>query len=124
MASAMHEALPSSFLWVVPNGILRGPDPFCQRTRCTTEGAVEMFGQAVERDPAFALAHAWHGHSCAVYVFNHAGAPAQLDPALESARRAVALQPDLAGGRGALGTALMASGRYGQAGTGCSGPSS
>jgi TolB-like protein/DNA-binding SARP family transcriptional activator/Tfp pilus assembly protein PilF len=89
---------------------LRGRHAWYTRTAAGFERARELFVQAIDRDPAYALAHA-----ALADVYNTLGsheygmlAPIEAYPrALASARRALALQPDLAAAEASLGSALM-----------------
>ena len=94
---------------------LQGRDAYYQYTPEDMERAIERFRQAVERDPDFALAHAWLGAAHAVSVFNYRADPGRFTEAERSARRAIELQPDLGDGHRALGTTLAVSGRYDEA---------
>jgi adenylate cyclase len=90
---------------------LQGRDFYYQYSRSTMERAIALFRQAVQRDPGFALAHAWLGAAQAVCVFNYACDPSLMQAGLASARLAVELQPDLGDAHRALGTVLSVSGR-------------
>jgi TolB-like protein/tetratricopeptide (TPR) repeat protein len=94
---------------------LHGRDFYYQYSAQAMERAIEMFRQAIERDPVFALAHAWLGAALAVNYFNYTADRGSLPQALEASRTAVRLQPDLADGHRALGTALSVAGRVSEA---------
>jgi eukaryotic-like serine/threonine-protein kinase len=94
---------------------LQGRDAYYQYTPQGMERAIERFQQAIDRDPGFALAHAWLGAARAVSVFNYRADPGRIISAERSARRAIELQPDLGDGHRALGTTLGISGRYEEA---------
>jgi TolB-like protein/Tfp pilus assembly protein PilF len=94
---------------------LHGRDFYYQYSRPAMERAIDLFEQAVERDPEFALAHAWLGAARVVCVFNYACDVTFLHTGLASARRAVELQPDLGDAQRALGTALGVVGRLDEA---------
>jgi eukaryotic-like serine/threonine-protein kinase len=77
--------------------------------------AIELFLRAIEMDSSFALAWAGLGDAYAVMP-NRYGAPAEwADSGMVAARRAIALDPGLAEGYAALGTAHLILGRYGRA---------
>jgi adenylate cyclase len=90
---------------------LQGRDFYYQYSRSTMERAIALFRQAVERDPGFALAHAWLGAAQAVCVYNYSCEASLMQSGLASARRAVELQPDLGDAHRALGTVLSVTGR-------------
>jgi len=94
---------------------LQGRDAYYRYMPQAMERAIERFEQATERDPDFALAHAWLGAAHAVSVFNFRADPTRMTSAERSARRAIELQPDLGDGYRALGTTLGISGRYAEA---------
>lgn len=76
------------------------------------EEALDLMNRAVERDPDFALAHAWlaHGHATAVIEY---GEPySHLEAGVAAARRAVSLDPEVAIGWIALGYNLELAGRF------------
>jgi tetratricopeptide (TPR) repeat protein len=66
--------------------------------------AVEIYEQAVELDPGFALAHAnlSMAHS-AMYWFYHDRSEARMEQARHEAERALELEPDLSAGHRAMG---------------------
>jgi TolB-like protein/Tfp pilus assembly protein PilF len=94
---------------------LEGRDAYYRYTPEDMARATDLFEQALERDPEFALAHAWLGSAYAVAVFNYRAEARLLSAAEASARRAIALQPDLGDGYRALGTMLGISGRFAEA---------
>ena len=94
---------------------LQGRDAYYQYMPEAMERAIERFGEAIERDPDFALAHAWLGAARAVSVFNYRADPRRYLEAQRSARRAIELQPDLGDGHRALGTTLAVAGQYDEA---------
>lgn len=94
---------------------LQGRDFYYQYSPSRMERAVELFQEAIERDPGFALAHAWLGSAYAVAVYNFRAETSLLAEAEASAERAIALQPDLGDGYRALGTVVGILGRFEEA---------
>lgn len=94
---------------------LHGREAYYQYSAPAMERAIDLFRQAIEQDPQFALAHAWLGSAYAVSVFNYGADPDLVEAAVESARRAIALQPDLGDAHRALGTAMAVGGRFAEA---------
>ena len=94
---------------------LQGRDSYYRYEADAMERAIDRFREAIDRDPDFAMAHAWLGAAKAVSVFNYRADPGLLARAERSARRAIELRPDLGDGHRALGTTLGISGRYGEA---------
>lgn len=94
---------------------LAGRDFYYQYERASIERAIELFRGAIDRDPDFALAHAWLGSAYAVYVFNYRGPSELMKAALESSRHATELQPDLGDAYRALGTALSITSQFDRA---------
>jgi adenylate cyclase len=90
---------------------LLGRENFYRYSADGTARAIDLFRQALELDPEFALARAWLGRSYALYAYNHGAGAHFGDSALVHARRAAAEQPDLAAAQTALGTALATTGR-------------
>ncbi len=85
---------------------LRGRTAVVRYNRRGVFEARQMFTRAVEIDPSYALAHAGLAE-CAAYLFMHViGQDSMREAALESAKRAVALGPELAQAHVALGLAL------------------
>jgi TolB-like protein/Flp pilus assembly protein TadD len=73
--------------------------------------AVDLFSQALDRDPAFALAHV--GRSEALWTLYHLeGNPESLIEAEREAERALALDPELAVAKLALAKVYRSTGRY------------
>ncbi len=85
---------------------LRGRLSFDRYNRRGVQQARQMFARAVEVDPDYALAHAGLA-DCGAYLYMHVfGQDDMRDAALTAARRAVALDPELAQARVSLGLAL------------------
>lgn len=85
---------------------LKGRMYFYQYSRRGVEFARQMFRRAIERDPAYALAHAGLA-DCCTYLFMHViGKEAMREAAIEAGRRAVELDPELAQAHVSLGLAL------------------
>lgn len=91
---------------------LRGRDNLYRYDPAGIRQAMNLFEQALQRDPAFALARAWLGRAQAMYAYNQGLGPEGAALAVSTSRRAVDDQPDLSDAWTALGTALMESGRY------------
>lgn len=96
---------------VVPayEAYLRGRALFnAARDETSDRAALEQFEMAIAADPRFALAHAARSRSLAAIAAEYATAGhlrPLFDAALDAARRAVALAPDLAEAQAALGYA-------------------
>jgi len=89
---------------------LRGRTAFASYSRRGVQQARQMFARAVEIDPSYALAHAGLA-DCSAYLFMHVIARDEMRvAALESAKRAVALGPELAQAHVSLGLALSLDG--------------
>jgi serine/threonine protein kinase len=74
---------------------LRGKGYARRFTRQDLEFAAQMFHNAVDLDPKFALAYAALANVCAMHHFNHERDQAWIDRARDAAERAAALQPKL-----------------------------
>ncbi len=85
---------------------LRGRRYYFEYRRTGVEFALEMFGHAIEIDPAYARAHAGIA-DCSSYLYLYAGHhPEHRDRALESSRRALDLDAGLAQAHVSRGAAL------------------
>jgi len=85
---------------------LKGRMYFYQYNRRGIEFARQMFARAIELDPAYALAHAGLA-DCSTFLYMHViGREEMRAAALEAARRAVELGPELAQTHVSLGLAL------------------
>ncbi len=85
---------------------LKGRMFFYQYSRKGVEFAREMFARAIARDPGYAPAHAGLA-DCCTYLFMHVmGRETMRAAAIDAARQAVALGPDLAQAHVSLGLAL------------------
>ncbi|HEY7573548.1 MAG TPA: tetratricopeptide repeat protein, partial [Thermoanaerobaculia bacterium] len=90
---------------------LRGRKYYFQYNRRGMQFAQEMFGHAVELDPAYARAHAGIANCCA-YLYIYADrCEANREWAEAASRRALALDPTLAEAHVSCGVALSAAGR-------------
>ena len=74
---------------------LRGRSYARRLTRQDLEFALQMFHDAVSRDPAFALAHAAIANVCAQCYWLYEREPAWIERARAASEKAVALRPDL-----------------------------
>lgn len=96
---------------------LRGRKFLHQYSRKGMLFALEMFSRAIERDPAFALAHAGIA-DCHAYFWLHVNrSEANRQAADEASRRALELDPDLAQAHVSRGVALSLGGQHDQAET-------
>lgn len=77
--------------------------------------ALDLMARAVDRDPDFALAHAWLAHGHATAVIEYGEPHSHLEAGVAAARRAVSLDPEIAIGWIALGYNLGLSGRFAEA---------
>lgn len=94
---------------------LRGRQLYYQYNRKAIELARQLFTHAVQLDTAYARGYAGIADCCVfVYLYVERN-PAHLACALETARRALSLQPDLAEAHASLGVALSLSGRHDEA---------
>jgi TolB-like protein/predicted Ser/Thr protein kinase len=94
---------------------LRGRQLYYQYNRKGIELARQLFTHAVQLDTAYARGYAGIADCCVfVYLYGERH-PAHLTCALESAERALALQPDLADAHASLGVARSLSGRHAEA---------
>lgn len=94
---------------------LQGRNAYYQYSPSGMARAIDLFEEAIDRDPEFALAHAWLGNAYAVAVFNFRAETSLAAEAEAAAERAIALQPDLGDGYRALGTTLAITGRFEEA---------
>jgi tetratricopeptide (TPR) repeat protein len=94
---------------------IQARDLYYRYSATPMEEAIGLLRQAVTRDPQFALAHAWLASSYAVSVFNYGADARRVDLAMQSARTAIRLQPDLADAHRALGTAYSVAGHVEEA---------
>ena len=75
---------------------LRGKSYARRLTRQDLEFALQMFENAVARDPKFALAYAAIAKVCAEYYYNfQRDNPSWIDRAMSASQKAVALKPEL-----------------------------
>jgi serine/threonine protein kinase/Flp pilus assembly protein TadD len=94
---------------------LRGKSFARRVTRQDLEVALQMFENAVDQDPGFALAHAAVAKVCAEYYFNYQRDPAWVERSVVASNRAVALRPDLPEVQVAQGWILYARNQYEEA---------
>jgi tetratricopeptide (TPR) repeat protein len=74
---------------------LRGKSYARRLTRQDLEFALQMFENAVARDPKFALAYAAIAKVCAEYYYNFQRDQSWIDRAMSASQRAVELKPEL-----------------------------
>ncbi|MGH8676444.1 MAG: TPR end-of-group domain-containing protein, partial [Burkholderiales bacterium] len=91
---------------------LRGRSFARRLTRQDMEFSLQMFENAVQRDPGFALAHAAIANVCAQFHFNYDRDSGWMARAMAASQRAVALQPDLPEVQVAQGWILYAGNQY------------
>jgi serine/threonine protein kinase/Flp pilus assembly protein TadD len=74
---------------------LRGRSYARRETRSDMNFALQMFEQAIERDPSFAIAHAGVAYVCAVIYDWHEHVPVWTERGFAAAQRALELSPNL-----------------------------
>ena len=84
---------------------------YLNRRRPGLEGAVQSFEAAIARDPAFARAYAGLANSLALLRYFGDTPPIDVQPVIEHARQALAIDSTLADARVALGILYMSVGR-------------
>jgi serine/threonine protein kinase/Flp pilus assembly protein TadD len=94
---------------------LRGRAFTRRQTRSDLELAQQMFDHAILLDPGFALAHAGIANACGLVYEWHEAEPRWLERGLESCRRALALEPNLAEALAARGRIHYVKKEYAQA---------
>jgi TolB-like protein/Tfp pilus assembly protein PilF len=94
---------------------LRGRSYFYQYRRQGVEDALQMFREAIRRDPGFALAYAGMA-DCSAFLYMYAARDeSHRQEALSSSMRALELDPGLAQAHASHGTALSLLGRHREA---------
>jgi non-specific serine/threonine protein kinase len=91
---------------------LRGKGYARRLTRQDIEFARQMFEQAIQRDPGFALAHAAIANVCAQYYYHLSREEAWIERAREASAAADRLRPDLPDVQVARAWILYAEGAY------------
>jgi len=86
---------------------LRGRDMMLKLSKDSVEGAIEYFGQALEVDPGYALAHAGIAQAYSIKLSFYGGPESLADESIVHAGRALALEKDLAQAYAALGLAYF-----------------
>jgi len=87
---------------------LQGLEYFNRSTKKANLQARQMFERAVERDPAFALAHALQGRThFRAWSMGWSHDPRSLDEAFELAKKAIALDDSLPSGHAVLGDVYL-----------------
>jgi len=94
---------------------LRGRQYFHQHRRKSLEFALQMFEQAIELDPGYALAYAGIADCCSFLYQYFNGTPPLLEKADAASRRALELAPDLAEAHASRGLAVSLSNRFDEA---------
>jgi TolB-like protein/Flp pilus assembly protein TadD len=85
---------------------LRGRQLFYEWRRDSNEKAIELFAQAIEKDPEYSLAYAGMADSYCVLFTDCGRKKENLEKAMESSRRALELDPNLAEAHTAYGYAV------------------
>jgi TolB-like protein/Tfp pilus assembly protein PilF len=97
---------------------LRGRFFWSQRSPEALARSIELFEEAIARDPDFYMAHAGLADSWVVMPYHTGGAAREsLDRALEAAERALALRPDLGEAHAARAFALTGKWQWDASGT-------
>jgi TolB-like protein/tetratricopeptide (TPR) repeat protein len=96
---------------------LRGRQFFHQSRRKSLEYALQMFRQALESDPGFALAHAGIADCCSLLHMYYPSSAPELEQADFASRRALELDSDLPEAHASRGFALFQMTRYDEAAT-------
>src|SRR5699024_9702963 len=91
---------------------LRGREYFHRTEKEENRAGIDLLRQAIKRDPDFALARSVLAKAYAKDAWLFGASTHQADSAVAEAERAVALAPDLAEARVALGYARMVTGRF------------
>jgi len=109
--AARIEAAPTKNLEAYET-YLRGREYYNRYVKEDNEVAVALFKKAVEEDPEFALAYAGLADAYGQRALRFDYSVDWIDSSLATARRAIAIRPDVAEGYKALGLGLFVSGRY------------
>lgn len=91
---------------------LRGNQAYLRYQAQDNARAIELFHEAVDRDPSFAMAWAGLGNAYAQGVLGYGLPLTWADSAEAASRRAIELEPEGAEGHKALGLALTSRARY------------
>ncbi len=91
---------------------LRGRQFFHQHRRRTLEFAIQMFDQAIELDPGYALAHAGVADCCSFLFQYYDASPKYLKRAESASKRALDLAPHLAEAHASRGLAVSLTGQF------------
>jgi len=94
---------------------LRGRQLYYDYNRKSIEFARDLFAHAVVLDPSYGRGYAGIADCCVFLYLYVKRDPAHLACALESAQRALSLEPHLAEAHASLGVALSLSGRHAEA---------
>jgi serine/threonine protein kinase/Flp pilus assembly protein TadD len=91
---------------------LRGRQFFHQHRRRAMEFARQMFDQAIELDPGYALAHAGVADCCSFLFQYYDASPQYLERAESASKRALDLAPHLAEAHASRGLAVSLTGQF------------
>jgi serine/threonine protein kinase/Flp pilus assembly protein TadD len=94
---------------------LRGRQFFHQHRRRAMEFAVQMFENAIELDPGYALAHCGVADCCSFLFQYYHASQENLDRAMSASKRALELSPHLAEAHASRGLAVSLTGRFEEA---------
>lgn len=94
---------------------LRGRQFFHQHRRRAMEFAVQMFENAIELDPGYALAHCGVADCCSFLFQYYHASQENLDRAMSASQRALELSPHLAEAHASRGLAVSLTGRFEEA---------
>jgi serine/threonine protein kinase/Flp pilus assembly protein TadD len=94
---------------------LRGREMIFRLTKQGIDNAIEYFSQAIRTDARYALAYAGLAQADAIKLSFYGGPDSLADVAIENARKALDLDPDLAQAHAALGLAYFLKGQSEQA---------
>jgi adenylate cyclase len=94
---------------------LRGRQFFHQHRRRAMEFSVQMFEQAIELDPGYALAHCGVADCCSFLFQYYHASQENLDRALSASKRALELSPHLAEAHASRGLAVSLTGQFDEA---------
>jgi len=94
---------------------LKGYEYYYRYKKQDNELAIELFKQALELDPDFALAYAGLGDAYSQRVQRYGFPPTMLDEAIEASKKAISIDPDCSEAYKALGLANFTKGWFREA---------